>query len=199
MVTESARQSFRNCSLKRSGESDIISQFWQQWLEHQDNLYRCCLQFMNLNPTDAEDALSRAQIKAWEKVQKFDSKIVNFKAWLMELTRNVCIDIIRERSRGPVAVENIEWVKDTEVLCTTSSVASPEIVLEAEEKSVQIQRAIASLPERLRDTFILHFYQELSHTEIAQQQGITYDNVCKRISLSRKILKQNLRGYFLDI
>ncbi|NEO98360.1 MAG: sigma-70 family RNA polymerase sigma factor [Symploca sp. SIO2E9] len=41
---------------------------------------------------------------------------------------------------------------------------------------------IASLPERLRNTFRLHFYQQRTHTEIAEEQGITYDNVCKRIS-----------------
>ncbi|NET07367.1 MAG: sigma-70 family RNA polymerase sigma factor [Merismopedia sp. SIO2A8] len=55
---------------------------------------------------------------------------------------------------------------------------------------------IASLPERLRNSFRLHFYQQLSHTEIAEAQGITYDNVCKRISLARKELKESLRSYF---
>ena len=45
--------------------------------------------------------------------------------------------------------------------------------------------------------FVLHFYQQLSYKEIAQQQGISYDNVCKRISQARKILKEELREYFI--
>ena len=95
-------------------------------------------------------------------------------------------------------MENIEWVGDIGVLCTASSVPSPEKVLEKEEKSEQIERAIASLPQRQRDTFVLHFYEGLSHREISERQGISYDNVCKRISKAREHLQTLLRGYFLD-
>ncbi|NER92257.1 MAG: hypothetical protein F6J86_00020 [Symploca sp. SIO1B1] len=33
-------------------------------------------------------------VKAWEKVQKFGEKITNLKAWLYQVTRNFCIDLI---------------------------------------------------------------------------------------------------------
>ncbi|NEQ70158.1 MAG: sigma-70 family RNA polymerase sigma factor [Symploca sp. SIO2D2] len=56
---------------------------------------------------------------------------------------------------------------------------------------------IASLAEGLQDKFILHFYHQQSQTEIAQAKGITYDNVCKRISLAGKQLKKKLSSYFL--
>ncbi|WP_237397172.1 sigma-70 family RNA polymerase sigma factor [Okeania sp. KiyG1] len=170
--------------------------FWQQWTEYQDQLYRCCLKFMNSNPTDAEDALSQAMLKAWEKIQKYAGKIDNLKAWLFKLTSNLCIDIIRQRSRGAVGVESIEWVGDTEDIGIGSTIATPESCLEREEKSTEIRQAIANLPKTLRETFILHFYQELTHTEIAQRQGITYENVSRRISRARKQLKEKLSSYF---
>lgn len=75
-----------------SDRSHLISQFWQQWQESRGQLYRCCLKMMNFNPMDAEDALSQAMVKAWEKVQKFGEKITNLKAWLYQVTRNLCID-----------------------------------------------------------------------------------------------------------
>ncbi|NES85468.1 MAG: sigma-70 family RNA polymerase sigma factor [Moorea sp. SIO2B7] len=188
-----------DCALTEQGNSELTSVFWQQWTQYQDQLYRCCLKFMNSNPTDAEDALSQAMLKAWEKVQIYAGKIDNLKAWLFKLTSNLCIDIIRQRSRGAVGVESIEWVGDSEEIGIGSTVASPESCLEREEKSTEIRQAIANLPETLRDTFILHFYQELTHTEIAQRQGISYDNVCRRISRARKQLKEKLSGYFLGI
>jgi len=175
---------------------DPVSEFWQQWHSLQDQLYRCCLKLMNFNPTDAEDALSQAMLKAWEKVQKYAGKIDNLKAWLMQLTRNFCIDIIRQRSKEAAGVESLEWVGVTDNVDTTSAVDTPEKALEKAEKATVIEQAIASLPERLRDTFILHFYQQRTHTEIAQAQGITYDNVCKRISLARKQLKEKLSSYY---
>ncbi len=106
--------------------------------------------------------------------------------------------MFRQRSRRAVGVESIEWVGDTEEMTIASTVASPESCLERQEKSTEIQQAIANLPETLRDTLILHFYQELTHTEIAQRQGISYDNVCRRIHRARKQLKEKLSGYFLE-
>ena len=153
---------------------------------------------MNFNPMDAEDALSQAMLKAWGKVQKFGEKITNLKAWLYQVTRNFCIDLIRKGSCGAVGIESIEWVGNTEEVITTGTVECPESVLEREERSERIRGAIAQLPEKCRETFILHFYRELSHTEIAEQQGISYDNVCKRISLARKQLKHKLSAEFLE-
>ncbi|NES69158.1 MAG: sigma-70 family RNA polymerase sigma factor [Okeania sp. SIO2D1] len=184
-------------ALTERGNSGLVCQFWQQWNEHREVLYWCCLRLMNSNRTDAEDALSRAALKAWEKVQKFEGKITNFRAWSMKLTRNLCIDIIRERSRGATGVESIELVGDTQNMGMASSVESPESCLEREERSIEIRRAIADLPETLRGTFILHFYEELSHKEIAERQGISYDNVSRRICLARKELKKSLSNYFL--
>ncbi|AOY82691.1 RNA polymerase sigma factor [Moorena producens JHB] len=154
MATATEREQLRDNALTESSQCHLVSDFWQQWQQHQDQLYRCCLKLMNSNPTDAEDALSRAMVKAWEKVQRFQGKIANFKAWLIQLTRNLCIDMIRERSREATGVENIEWVGDTEEITTAFLVESPECALESEEKSTEIRRAIADLPERLRETFI---------------------------------------------
>jgi RNA polymerase sigma-70 factor (ECF subfamily) len=70
--------------------------------------------------------------------------------------------------------------------------------MERDEKKIVIRRAIDNLPTRLRETFILHFYQELSHQEIVEQQGISYQNVCKRISQARAILREELRRYFIE-
>ncbi|GEM_PF-774213 len=182
-----------------SAREATISQFWQQWQEHRDLLYRACLRFANGNAADAEDLLSQAMLKAWEQVQKYAGHIANFKAWLVQLTRNFCIDWIRQRSRSAVAVEDLEWVGNGVELETASGMETPEAVLEEDEKSNEIKRAIASLPEQMRSTFILHFYEQLSHTEIVERQGISYDSVCKRISRARKKLKQMLSPYFIDL
>lgn len=179
-------------------KEDIENEFWQVWCEHRDRLYRCCLRLMNSNHSDAEDALSDAMLKALNMVRKFAGKIANLPAWLMTLTRNLCLDIIRKRSRGAVGVDDIEWVGDSGDMGVASGVELPEQVLEKDERSVVIRRAIASLPERMRETFILHFYQELSNMENVERQGISIDCVYKRISQGRKKLKEMLSRYFID-
>jgi RNA polymerase sigma factor (sigma-70 family) len=181
----------------RGRSEDIKTAFWQHWQQYRDYLYRCCIKWMGGNPTDAEDALSRAMLKAWEKVQKYAGEIDNFKAWLSTLTHNLCVDIQRERSRGANRVEDIEVYTSSVEKELVSFEETPESAMETGEKKIVIRRAIDNLPSRLRETFILHFYQELSYQEIAQQQEISYQNVCKRISQARAILRKELRGYFI--
>jgi RNA polymerase sigma-70 factor (ECF subfamily) len=112
-------------------------------------------------------------------------------------THNLCADIHRERSRDANRVEDIEVYASSEEQGLVQSEDTPESALETGEKRIVIRRAIDNLPSRLRETFILHFYRELSYAEIAQQQEISYQNVCKRISQARKILHEELRGYFI--
>ncbi|MFP5273882.1 RNA polymerase sigma factor [Coleofasciculus sp.] len=188
-----------SASYLRGCSEDLGKGFWQQWQQYRDYLHRCCIKWMGGNPTDAEDALSRAMLKAWEKVQKYAAgEISNFKAWLTTLTRNLCVDIYRERSRGANRVEDIEGYARSEEQGLVQSEDTPYCAMETDEKRMVIRRAIDNLPPRLRETFILHFYQELSYPEIAQQQEISYQNVCKRISQARAILREELRGYFIE-
>jgi RNA polymerase sigma factor (sigma-70 family) len=186
-----------SASYLRGCNDDLGKGFWQQWQQYQDYLHRCCIKWMGGNRTDAEDALSRAMLKAWEKVQKIGVEIDNFKSWLSTLTHNLCVDIHRERSRGANRVEDIEVYASSVEQGLVSFEDTPEIAMETGEKRIVIRRAIDNLPTRLRETFILHFYHELSYPEIAQQQDISYQNVCKRISQARAILREELRGYFL--
>jgi RNA polymerase sigma-70 factor (ECF subfamily) len=172
-----------------------INAFWQIFQQHRDNLFRCCLKWMNGNSTEAEDLLSQAMVKAWEKAQKYAGKIENFKCWLTTLTRNFWIDLTRRR--GANQVEDIEVYGEQDELGLVSVEDTPAIALDRDEKKMVIRRAIDELPTKMRETFILHFYEELSHQEIGEKQNISYQNVCKRISQARAILALELRGYFI--
>ena len=43
---------------------------------------------------NAEDALSRAMLKVWEKIRDCTGNIKRLKAWLTQLTHNLCVDIL---------------------------------------------------------------------------------------------------------
>jgi len=172
-----------------------INAFWQIFQQHRDYLFRCCLKWMNGNSTEAEDLLSQAMVKAWEKAQKYAGKIENFKCWLTTLTRNFWIDFTRRR--GANQVEDIKVYGEEDELGLVSVDETPASALDCDEKKRVIRAAIDELPTKMRETFLLHFYEELSHQEIAERQEISYQNVCKRISQARVILVKELRGYFI--
>ncbi|MEG4502269.1 sigma-70 family RNA polymerase sigma factor [Microcoleus sp. F6_B4] len=184
-----------SASVPCSCTQDIDSAFWKLWQQHQDYLYRCCRKWMG-NPTDAEDALSRAMLKAWEKARDGTDDIKNFKAWLTKLTYNLCADIHRDRNRGAVGVDSLDTIaigNQTELI---SQEETPVRAAMRGEVELFFRAAIDELPDRLRETFILHFESGLSYPEIAEQLGISYDNVRKRISQARAILRQRFNENF---
>lgn len=86
----------------------IKAKFWELWQQELESLYRCCLMRMGNNPTLAEDALSQAMLKAWEKVQAGAGRIANFKAWVRRLTGNHYTDMLRSLGREANRTESLE-------------------------------------------------------------------------------------------
>jgi len=184
-----------SASFLRGCSEDLGKGFWQQWQQYRDYLHRCCIKWMGGNRTDAEDALSRAMLKAWEKVRNGADVITNFRAWLTTLTHNLCIDMHRERNRGAYRMENLEVIAEREEEGLVSVYDTPGCAALRSELETQIHRAIEDLPERLHSPFFLHFIREKSYQDIAQRLAISYDNVRKRISQARAILRKQLNGY----
>jgi RNA polymerase sigma factor (sigma-70 family) len=180
----------------RGCSEDIEKAFWQLWQQNQDYLYRCCLKWMSGNLADAEEALSRAMLKAWDKLPNHAEKITNFRAWLTRLTHNLCIDIHRERRRKAMQMESIEEIAARDNSAVISCLDSPELALLHHELGQYIRRAINTLPSRLRTPFVLHYYREISYQDIAQALAISIDNVYKRIQQARDILQKRLSRYF---
>ncbi|MEA5593438.1 PqqD family peptide modification chaperone [Rivularia sp. UHCC 0363] len=58
----------------------VGSKVWQL-LADSENV-ETILRWMGENPTEAEDALSLAMVKAWEKIQQYAGKVNNYKGWL---------------------------------------------------------------------------------------------------------------------
>ncbi len=189
--------SSNSASLPSSCTQDIDAAFWKLWQQYQDYIYRCCCKWMG-NQTDAEDAYSRAMLKALEKARDCTDDIKNFKAWLSRLTYNLCADIHRERKRGSSRIDSIESLAEQEGVELVSQEETPVLAATRRELELFLRNAIDELPDRLRETFILHFESELSYQDIASQLNISYDNVRKRISQARAILRQRFNENFSE-
>ena len=173
----------------------LTVEFWQQWLEHEDYLWRCCLRQMG-NPIEAEDALSEALLKAQKQLQKRTERIRNWRQWLVKVTWNHCTDILRQRDRQHLKVENVdpialadEWV---------SREPTPEQICIGWELEEFLDRAMEELPPKKRETLILYMKQQQSYPEVAGRLIVSPVNVRKRISDARRVLRDRLESYDRD-
>ncbi len=182
-------------SKQRARPSDTSTYFWQQWEQHRDYLYRCCLKWMDKNATNAEEVLSRAMLKAFEKSRNCIDTITNLKAWLTRLTYNLCMDVHRENKRLRDRVESWEVMIEKGEKEPVSLYQTPETAALGCELAAIIRRAIEDLPALLREPFILRFIEQKSYQEIVQKLDISCDNLRKRISQARKILQKRLTRY----
>lgn len=144
---------------------------------------------------DAEDALSESMLKAWQKIGNNPESVFKFKSWLYKLTYHVCVDMQRKNNRRKNKIVSLDRVDESKNLFLIQEDAN--LSLEEEEKRKIIEGEIQHLPDRIRETFILHYYGDLSYQEIAEKQSISYANVRKRVSDGRSMLTGELTPYFL--
>ncbi|RKZ87528.1 MAG: RNA polymerase sigma factor [Candidatus Parabeggiatoa sp. nov. 1] len=181
--------------LKRSLAQDEPNAFEDLWGQCHNYLYRCCLRWMGGHHADAKDALNQAALKAWEKFPQHAQNIANPEAWLTQLTHNLCVDIHREHHQAAVHFESLENLVKFDEDILASDLDSPETLISYGEIESFLYHTIDTLPSKLRDSFALFYYQEMSYQDIAQHLLLSNDSVRKRIQKARQILQKRLSEY----
>lgn len=162
--------------------------FWSVWTQHQTYLLQRCRYWMGGNQANAEDALSQAMLKAWERWPA--SQLRDPRAWLIRLTHNHCVDLHRKSGRQAISTDQIETATSAE----TKIHVPEETILQDELKQV-LHKEIHNLPSKLQIAVSLYYLQERTTQEIAQQLSISENNVHKRLQKARARLRPRLDQY----
>lgn len=136
----------------------------------------------------AEDATSEVFLKLQRAIASYDSSIP-FPRWLLRVTGNHCIDMLRRRQRGRQVIVEAE---EATILEAPSSELSPLGAVLRTEETAQVRDAIAQLPLKFRVPLVLRYYSELSYDEIAQQLGLQKNHVGALIFRAKQELRRKL-------
>ncbi len=112
-----------------------------------------------LTHEDANDVVQNALIKAWVNLDKFEGKS-NIFTWLSRIAINEALDYVRQRQKR----EGISADEDLSV--ANRLMADP--YFDGDETAVQLQEAIARLPEVQRTVFQLRYFQEMKYSEMSE-------------------------------
>jgi RNA polymerase sigma factor (sigma-70 family) len=192
-INDDALEEERIRRLLRSLADGNAEAFWSLWDLYKGHLYHLCLWQMGGVREEAEEALSRAMLRALNKLPGNSHQIQNLRAWLSKLTLNLCVDLHRERSRQVRRLESLEDVWLGAGNREPAAAGSPEEAYLNREIFACLCHAVNDLPARLREPFVLRFFQEMAYRDIAECLILSTENVRKRIQQARDILRERLR------
>ena len=121
------------------------------------------------NPADAEEVTCDVYTQAWQTAAHFDPARGSVMAWLMSIARSRAIDWLR-RQRGSSRVfaddPPLEDVPDC------AEYVSPERILSLFQCRSVVRTALEQLTPVRRRLVGLAFFEDLSHSEIAELTGL---------------------------
>lgn len=129
----------------------------------------------------AEDISQEVFISCYKNIDKFQNK-ATYKTWIYRITVNKCKDVLRSWS-----FKNLFYNHFISSLLMKG--LSTETKMIAKEEKGIIFEKVLTLPIKLREVIILHYYEDLSINEIAELISLNSNTVKTRLYRGRSLLK----------
>ena len=149
--------------------------------EHSPRVFALCLRLTGGTREEASELMQDVFIRAWRGLASFRGDSA-FSSWLHRLTVNAMLETARSNKRR---TSRVLAMPDPGVLGATAVSERPDL-------HVDLERAIAALPDGARAAFVLHEIEGYQHAEIAAQLGIAEGTVKAQLHRARKLLIEAL-------
>lgn len=143
-------------------------------------VYALCLR-MTGDQSRAEELTQDAFVRAWEKLGTFRGES-SITTWLHRLT----VNLVRESWRSAERRENR---KENAVEKLGLYEHEPRSHY---EDRMDLERAVARLPEKARMVFVLYDVEGFKHREVAEMMGTAVGTVKAQLHRARRLLRQEV-------
>jgi RNA polymerase sigma-70 factor (ECF subfamily) len=162
----------------KAGDSDAFEALYR---EHSPRLYALARR-MTGSPHEGEDLLQEIFLQVHRKLDSFRGD-ASLGTWLYRLAIRQCLDFLRSRQgRMRAASSSIE-----------NEAAYMPSLRETPGARIDIERAVALLPEGCRIAFVLHDVEGLEHKQIADVMGVSEGTSKSQVFKARMKLRAMLR------
>ncbi len=145
-------------------------------------LYRH-IRSMVLTHDDADDVMQDTFLKAWGALDQFKGE-AKVSTWLYRIATNECLSFLT-RQRSSVALD------DTDVERTLQS----DTYFDGDELQIQLQQAIALLPDKQRLVFNMKYYQQMKYEEMSE----ILDTSVGALKASYHIAVKKIENFFQEL
>jgi RNA polymerase sigma-70 factor, ECF subfamily len=137
---------------------------------------------------EAEDIMQQAYVNAFTHLRQFNGS-ARFSTWLTKIAVNESLARVRRRGRYDAFDDDLSNVKP---FMSRSPAENPERQAFAGELRCLLEWAIDTLPDGMREVFVLRDVEGLSTSEVAESLGVSEDVVKTRLSRGRAALRRVL-------
>ena len=158
----------------------------REWLDDaitrwEKPLLRLCFAYL-CDTALAEDAVQETFFKAWKSYDRFSGKAAE-KTWLTRIAVNTCKDLLKSA-----------WARNTDRSVTPD--ALPEGTASFDEQDDTVTRAVMSLPPKLKEATLLHWYQGMTLDEMAKVMRLPRSTINYRLKKAKTMLKTELEDWY---
>ena len=129
---------------------------------------------------EAEDVVQQVFVAAWLGRKDFDARRGSLPGWLMGIAKFKVIDTLRARARSLQPVPTFLKEETTEAF------------LDEMVERVVVAQAMDRLRDEQRKALELAFFEDLTHTEIADRMGLPLGTVKSHIRRGLQLLRTQL-------
>ncbi len=164
-------------TLARNGDRDAFSDLIRRKQSSIRHLMRRCCNDVTL----ADDLAQQVFLQAWLKIHTL-KQAVAFSAWLKRLAITVWLQTIRKKD----PLWRAEEVGEDEI---------DHVLHHSTVVDIDLDQALATLPEHMRLCIVLSYHEGLSHQEIAEIVTMPLGTVKSHINRGTRRLQQILAVY----
>ncbi len=162
-------------------EPDNAAAFARIALPHLDAAYNLA-RWLVRDPVLAEDVVQDAMLRGLTYMHAFRGD--NPKGWLLRIVRTTAYDRLSERKRAA------EVPLDTGPAAALPDPAdTPEAAVADGQRRAALDRALAALPDELREVIVLRELEEMPYREIARITEVPLGTVMSRLWRARLALR----------
>jgi RNA polymerase sigma-70 factor (ECF subfamily) len=154
---------------------------------YNERVYRAARSIVR-DEQEAEDVMQQAYVNAFTHLRQFNGS-AQFSTWLTKIAINEALARVRRRGRYEVFDDDLSNV---EPFMSSNPAPSPERQAFAGELRGLLESAIDTLPDGMREVFVLRDVEGLSTFEVAESLGVSEDVVKTRLSRGRAALRREL-------
>ena len=168
--------------LVRAAAMGDASAFEALYRRHSRRVYAVVWRLAGGQAARAEDLVQDAFIRAWQALPAFRFESA-FSTWLHRLAVNVALMEIRARA----GAEDRETDDSALEYLPSHDTAGQRM-----REQLDLERAVATLPERARAVLVLHDIEGWKHEEIAVELGMAVGSSKAQLHRARGLLRQRL-------